>query len=321
MRRRLRSLSAVVVLGVGMAWLAASRVDSAGQGAPAAPAAPPAQSPFRFHHVHLNTVNAAKAVDFYATHFNAQRGQFGGKIPAVVAQGKWLLFNEVKDAPAWPVVSAMYHIGWGAPDMKTTYEKLRAGGVAFETPITDISQVIEAGSGRVFFAYVDGPDHAMIEINTARDDSFQHVHFLSEDTVATGQWYMKHFGMASGNPNPSREAKTHNGLQIYPYMGATLDGIQFFWYPTAFGRGSFPEAWKGRTGFASSRGRVIDHIAFGVAGLDVALARLEASGVKVLQRPQTTLNGLLRSAFVQAPDGIELELVETSGQQAAGSRQ
>jgi len=40
---------------------------------------------------------------------------------------------------------------------------------------------------------------------------------------------MKHFGMASGNSNPSREAKTHNGLQIHPYIGATLDGIQFFW--------------------------------------------------------------------------------------------
>jgi catechol 2,3-dioxygenase-like lactoylglutathione lyase family enzyme len=306
--RGFRQLSVVVVFCAGAAWMAASRVESAGQGAPAAVPA------FRFHHVHLNTTSATKAIDFYTAHFNAQRGLYGGKLPAVVAQGKWLLFNEVKDAPAWPVVSPLYHIGWGAPDMKATYEKLRANGVPFETPLTDISQVIEAGSGRVFFAYVEGPDRAMIEINTARDDSFQHVHFLSEDTVSTGQWYIRHFAMGSGNPNPSREAKTHNGLQIYPYIGATLDGIQFFWYPTAFGRGSYPEAWKGRTGFASSRGRVSDHIAFAVDGLDAALARLEANGVRVLQRPQTTMNGLLRSAFVQAPDGVELELVEGRGQ-------
>jgi hypothetical protein len=64
-----------------------------------------------------------------------------------------------------------------------------------------IAQVIEAGSGRVFFAYVDGPDHAMIENNTARDDSFQHVHFLSDDPVSAGQWYLKHFGGTSGNPS------------------------------------------------------------------------------------------------------------------------
>ena len=148
---------------------------SAGQ----APATPPA---FRFHHVHLNTMNTRNAIDFYASHFNAERAALG-TVPAVRAQGKWLLFNEVRTAPAWPVVSSLYHIGWGAPDMKATYQRLLDGKVPFEAPITDISQVIEAGSGRVFFAYVDGPDHAMIEINTARDDTFQHVHFLSDDPV------------------------------------------------------------------------------------------------------------------------------------------
>ncbi len=282
--------------------LAPAGVPAQGGGA-AAPA-------FRFHHVHLNTVNASKAIDFYATNFDAERALFSGTLPAVRAQDKWLLFNEVKSAPAWPVVSALYHIGWGAPDMKADYQRLVDRGVAFETPITDISKVIEAGSGRVFFAYVDGPDHAMIEINSARTDDFQHVHFLSDDPVTTGQWYMKHFGATSASPNPSREARVHNGLQIYPYLGANLDGIQFFWYPKAFGRGSYPEAWKGRTAFASPRGRVIDHIAFSVDGLDRALARLEADGVKVLQRPRPALGGRLRSAFVAAPDGVEIELVE-----------
>jgi catechol 2,3-dioxygenase-like lactoylglutathione lyase family enzyme len=266
-------------------------------------------SPYRFHHVHLNTVNARAAIDFYTTHFKAERGMFGGTLPAVSAQGKWLLFNEVAQAPAWPVLSPMYHIGWGAPDMKTTYESLLAKGVKFETPITDIAQVLQSGAGRTFFAYVDGPDHAMIEINTAGNDNFQHVHFLSDDPVSAGQWFMKHFS-ASGNANPSREARVFNGLQIYPFMGANLDGIQFFWYPKAFGQGSYPEAWKGRTEFASSRGRVIDHVAFSVEGLDQAVAKLESEGVKVLQRPQSTLNGLLRSAFIVGPDGLELEIVE-----------
>ncbi len=279
-----------------------SRV-SQGQGAPAAPV-------FRFHHVHLNTVNAQNAIDFYTTHFNAARGMFGGAVPAVVAQGKWLLFNEVKQPPAWAVTSPLYHIGWGAPDVKSTYDQFIKSGVSFETPITDISKVIEMDSGRTFFAYVDGPDHAMIEINSARDDSFQHVHFLSDDPVSAGQWFMKYLGATSGTPNPSREVRSHNGLQIYPYMGANLDGIQFFWYPKAFGQGSYPEAWKGRTAFASSRGRVIDHIAFSVQGLDAALARLESLGVKIIQRPQTTMNGLIRSAFIEGPDGIEIEIVE-----------
>jgi catechol 2,3-dioxygenase-like lactoylglutathione lyase family enzyme len=300
-----RWTSTLAVLCAAGLWLGSVRAEPAQGGAAVQPA-------FRLHHVHLNTTNSRGAIDFYATHFNAQRARFAGSVPAVVAQGKWLLFTEVKDAPAWPVVSPLYHIGWGAPDMKATYDRMRSNGVTFETPLTDISQVIEAGSGRVFFAYVDGPDHAMIEINTARDDNFQHVHFLSDDPVSAGQWYLKHLGATSANANPSREARTHNGLQIYPYMGANLDGIQFFWYPRAFGQGSFPAAWKGRTGFASSRGRVIDHVAFGVDGLDQALARLESGGVKVLQKPQPALNGLFMSAFIQGPDGVELELVETA---------
>jgi catechol 2,3-dioxygenase-like lactoylglutathione lyase family enzyme len=265
---------------------------------------------YRFHHVHLNSVNPDAAIDFYAAHFNAKRDRFRGQVPAVNAQGKWLLFNPVNRPPAWPVISALYHIGWGAPDMKATYQTLVAEGVRFETPLTDIAQVLDAPAGRAFFAYVDGPDHALIEINGAKDDTFQHVHFLSADPVTTGQWYVRHFSAAATNPNPSREARTHNGLQIYPFMGADLDGVRFYWYPKAFGQGSYPAAWKGRSQFASPRGRVIDHIAFSVEGLDRALAQLERDGVKILHRPAPAMNGLMRSAFVAAPDGVELEIVE-----------
>lgn len=299
-----RVSAAAVVAVVGML---AARAGGAGAVQQAA-AAPPV---YRFHHVHLNSVDPDKAIAFYAAHFNAVRDAFAGRVPAVRAQGKWLLFDKVAEAPPWPVLSSLYHIGWGAPDMQATYKRLLDSGVRFETPLTDISQVLEAPAGRAFFAYVDGPDHAMIEINGARDDTFQHVHLLSADPVTTGQWYLKHFGATSTNPtNPSREARLHNGLQIYPFMGADLDGVRFYWYPQAFGQGSYPEAWKGRSTFASPRGRVLDHIAFSVEGLDQALARLEADGVKVLQRPKPAMNGLFRSAFVSAPDGVELEIVE-----------
>jgi catechol 2,3-dioxygenase-like lactoylglutathione lyase family enzyme len=54
------------------------------------------------------------------------------------------------------------------------------------------------------------------------------------------------------------------------------------------------------------------HIAFSVSGLERALAPLERDGVKVLQRPQPTAGGQLQSAFIAAPDGVELELVEAA---------
>lgn len=294
-------------LAVGCSGPEPADSQAVGAGTGVAVAAAPT---FQFHHVHLNSVNPEQAIDFYARHFNAERDLLGGQVPAVRAQDKWLLFDLVSEPPAWPIVSSLYHIGWGAPEMTPTYERLVADGVAFETPITDISEVIEAGSGRVFFAYVDGPDHAMTEINTAPADVFQHVHFLSDDPVSTGQWYLRHFGATSGNPDPSREERAHNGLPIYPFMGANLDGVQFWWYPKKWGQGVYPAAWEGRTDFATPRGRVIDHVAFSVDDLDGALARLEADGVTVLQRPQAAVDGLLRSAFIQAPDRVELELVE-----------
>ena len=42
--------------------------------------------------------------------------------------------------------------------------------------------------------------------------------------------------------------------------------------------------------------------------LDDTLSRLRSEGVKVLTAPRTA--GGMRSAFVQAPDGMELEIVE-----------
>jgi catechol 2,3-dioxygenase-like lactoylglutathione lyase family enzyme len=53
---------------------------------------------------------------------------------------------------------------------------------------------------------------------------------------------------------------------------------------------------------------VIDHVAVSVDNLDQTLARLRAEGVTVLTAPRTTSG--MRSAFVQAPDHMELEIVE-----------
>jgi catechol 2,3-dioxygenase-like lactoylglutathione lyase family enzyme len=71
-----------------------------------------------------------------------------------------------------------------------------------------------------------------------------------------------------------------------------------------------PAAAKGAKTFASPRGRVLDHFAFAVPDLDRPLAQLKVEGVTVLQPPTTILGGTLQSAFVMAPDNVELELVQ-----------
>ena len=60
------------------------------------------------------------------------------------------------------MISTIWHIGWGAEDMKAAYQKELDLGAKFQTPLTDISDL--ANSPGFYYAYVDGPDHALIEL-------------------------------------------------------------------------------------------------------------------------------------------------------------
>ena len=133
-----------------------------------------------FHHIHLNATDPAAAIDFYTRKFDCEKGKFAGQ-DAVWAQKSWILFTKLKDAPPSEIVSAIWQFGWGAEDMPATYKRQIDSGTKFETPITDISDLVGKPPGSFFFAYVDGPDHALIELNTAAHHHFGHVHLLSED--------------------------------------------------------------------------------------------------------------------------------------------
>src|SRR5262249_13138776 len=134
----------------------------------------------------------AAAIDFYTSKFDCEKGRFAGAIDAVWAQKSWLLFDKVPATPPWELTSAVWHFGWGVEDMKTTYQKQLEMGTKFFTPLTDISWL--AGRPDFYYAYVEGPDHALIEINTAAHHRFGHLHLFSEDPIATGEWYVNHFG-------------------------------------------------------------------------------------------------------------------------------
>jgi hypothetical protein len=65
-------------------------------------------------------------------------------------------------------------------------------------------------------------------------------------------------------------------------------------------RQTFPDLWKGRTEFAPSKGRVIDHISFSVENLQQARDALKGKGINVD-----------RDGFVEGPDHIRIELVQS----------
>src|SRR6187455_3318583 len=134
-----------------------------------------------FHHLHLNTTDPAAAIKFYTSKFDCEKRQFLDQ-DAVWTQQSWLLFNKVKSAPPWQLTSAIWHVGWGAEDMKAAYQKQLELGTKFFTPLTDISDILGGTStGRFFYAYVETPDHGLVELNTANHHRFGHLHLFSED--------------------------------------------------------------------------------------------------------------------------------------------
>jgi catechol 2,3-dioxygenase-like lactoylglutathione lyase family enzyme len=265
--------------------------------------------PAHFHHIHLNTTEPTAAIDFYTSKFDCEKAKFAGEWDGVWAQKAWILFNKVAVPPPSAITSGIWHFGWGAEDMKAEYQKQVNAGTKFETPITDISDL--ASVPRFFYAYVDGPDHALIELNTAPHHHLGHVHLLSADTVAAGEWYMKYFGATRrGKGPPSREPSFYKGYQVGPGMSLMSDNINIIIFPMQFAPRAYPDAWKNRTAFDSTQGRVVDHIGFSFDNLHDALEQMRKDGVKVTQEIETAFHGKVKYAFIEGPDRVRIELVE-----------
>jgi len=191
--------------------------------------------------------------------------------------------------------------------MKAEFERQMKLGTTFQTVLTDGVELFGAGTrDRNFFMYLDGPDHATIEVQSAMHHNFMHVHMLSDDPVATAEWYEQHLGLTPRNKTKTERA--YRGIPTGPLGSSQLDNVSILWYPTAHARALYGGEWKGRTQYASNRGRVIDHIAVSVDNLDQTLARLKSEGVTIVSGPRASHG--MRSAFIQAPDNMQVEIVE-----------
>ena len=250
-----------------------------------------------FHHVHLNSTDPAAAIRFYTTKFDSEPAKFAGQ-PAVWAQKSWLLFNKVKAAPpALNTDSPIWHIGWGAEDMPATYKKQVESGTQFQTPITDISDL--ANFKGFYYAYVDGPDHALIELNTARHHNFGHLHVFSNDPHAAADWYQKYLHVKPRKSAPQQ--RMYRNVQVGPSATFNIDNVNVIIYPAGY---------RQHNRFRSTRGTVFDHVAFSVDRLDPVLDALRKDNVKILQSAKTIKGTKQRSVIVEGPDMLAIEIVE-----------
>ncbi len=87
-----------------------------------------------------------------------------------------------------------------------------------------------------------------------------------------------------------------------------MDNVNFIIFPMEYAKTQWPELWKDRTDFESTKGHVTDHIGFSVDNLDQTLDRLKKDGVKVTDGPHSSHGG--KYAFIEGPDHVRIELVE-----------
>ena len=256
----------------------------------------------QFHHLALNTTDPESAIRFYTSHFDCERGKFDGKVDAVKVQKSWLLFNKVKQAPAASIESAIWHFGWGAEDMKKTYAAQLEKGTQFDTPLTDISDLARVPG--FYYAYVSGPDGALIELNTAAHHRFGHLHLFSADPVAAAEWWAKHFGVkwpSAGRP-PIREKRMYREFQVGPSANFMVGDVNVIIYPLGY--------LKGRTALVSTQGRVVDHVGLAVPDLSATLAKLRQDGVRVIAGVKKMKGTSVKVAVIEGPDKLAIQLVE-----------
>lgn len=309
-----RSIFALAAAAMGLVLAASQAPAQTARRDDGPPKPPPIVAGAYWHDVTMNVADPEASIAFYTTHFKAVRATYDGQ-PAVWTQKSWLIFHKADGPVSKKLNTAIWHIGWGAPDPKSEYRRQQSLGATFFTPLTDIAENNGGTLDRFYYMYVQDPDRGLIELNTARSDNFGHVHLLSEDPITTGDWYMRVFGFsgrALATPTtPSRDARFgKNGRQIGPSSSLNLDNVNLIIYPAGYARFAYRDDWAGIDHFQSTRGRLHDHLGIGVPSLDRALAALKRVGITPTEPPGSEANGQIRYAWIEGPDHIAIQLVE-----------
>ena len=124
---------------------------------------------------------------------------------------------------------------------------------------------------------------------------FDHIHITSREPRRSARWWVEMFGAEA---LPEAEIR---GIFFAPVM---LDGVKISISgprPTAAGEPGEP----GESAPIPHYG--LEHLGIRVADIEDAVARFEAQGLEIYERAESAR---YKVAFVAAPDGLCLELME-----------
>jgi catechol 2,3-dioxygenase-like lactoylglutathione lyase family enzyme len=301
-----------------------------------------------FHHLHLNSLNPEAAIDFYTRQFpSTVKSTFAG-LPALKAGNVYVLFTKVNTPPPTQPQTAIWHFGWHVVDVHKSlalYQQRKEvhllplyttdeGGSVFVSSDTwpgvrgslgltkaEIADAKAKGvkpTGGAGFAYLEGPDGAIIEYQgNLPAERFNHVHLYQKDPFCAQLWYQQHLNaLVNGAPAPPAAGKaplTEANCKVpRPERSwPALDRAGMLRQPAGVTFGDVALTWhvqQNDTPLVSSRGHLSDHIALSVGNLDAWVAKLRGEGVRFLEEPYKL--GDTRAVMIEGPSREALELVE-----------
>jgi lactoylglutathione lyase len=123
--------------------------------------------------------------------------------------------------------------------------------------------------------------------------TYDHIHLRSPNPEATAQYYERMFG-----------AEVLRSMQQgKPRIDLKLGGANIFIASVASGDGVNPPPTTPYQG--------LDHFGLLVSGIDSIVAELKAKGAEFTKEPTTVRPGV-RVAFLRAPEGVSIELLDRS---------
>lgn len=253
-----------------------------------------------FHHVHLNVTDPAATAAYYMRVHAAVPVQYRDKVEALFTERSFILWNQVDAPPPQTLRSGLWHIGWGAVDVVSRYKWFQENDVKIFTEFYTL--------GRTEITYLEGPDGEVIEVNTMPHHRFGHVHLLGADVNATVDWYIEHLGVTSARP-PSPKPDLS---QVRAWSRSfSIDNVLFIVYNQPDYE-PVPPWWKGEPllTFDSTKGSVIDHLAFSYRDIGPVFERMKKNGVTIVEPIREDPEFGHRSFFVEGPNKVLIEIVE-----------
>jgi len=298
-----------------------------------------------FHHLHLNSVDPDRAIEFYLRQFPSTSKTNWGGFPALKSPTNVLiLFSKVDAPPPTSPQTALWHFGWHVLDSRKSLEAFKArpdvkhfplhtsdeggtvlissdtwpAGAALGLTRTEIAEAKAKGIAPARergFAYLQGPDGAIVEyLGNHPAERMNHVHMFQDHPFCAELWYRKHLnanpvaGRSSAATMTEANCQVPRGEPSWPAM--ERQGL----CRTPRAAVEFDDVmltWYARqtdAPLAPTRGQLYDHIALSVTNLDAWVDKLRSEGVTLLEPPYPL--GDTRAAMIEGPSREAIELVE-----------